>query len=149
MSSIAPVLKPSNTVEVIRGQLHKFMLIPILRHHARFDCFDRTPHYHYILNADQHNILWGYDAGMNGPMLAWAIARLRERLPDILRGAGEDALAARVEREGFDGSVLDAVERATLEAHASTVPGTELALEGRAWMARWKEIHPQFNTVDA
>src|SRR5579863_5270492 len=101
-TAIAP--KPEKTVEVVRGQLHKFMLIPVMPHHAkwfdagllsfavegrvigskdgtvaergssihvfnrerteeyaRFDCFEKYPHYHYILNADQHNIVWGYD----------------------------------------------------------------------------------------
>ena len=32
----ATELKPSKTVEVVRGQYHKFKLIPILEHHARW-----------------------------------------------------------------------------------------------------------------
>jgi hypothetical protein len=28
-----------------------------------------------------------------------------------------------------------------------TFPGTDMVDEGRDWYARWKQIHPQFNTV--
>ncbi|HEX4182514.1 MAG TPA: hypothetical protein VHY34_04585 [Caulobacteraceae bacterium] len=108
------------TASVVRGQHHKFMLIPIMDHnakffpagpvtfgvearvlayndgkfldrgasihlfnadrsteYARFDCFEKYPHYHYILNAEQHNILWGYDPDINGLMLPWALGVLR------------------------------------------------------------------------
>jgi hypothetical protein len=179
------------TVTVIRGQLHKFMLIPIMEHHAeffdagpicfavegrvlgdaqgqvgergasmhvlsadrkqeyaRFDCFERVPHYHYILNADQHNIVWGYDPQMNGPMLPWALAAIRNRLPAVLRQAAATELAERVERQGWDKSVLQKVEQAMIAAHARTIPGTDMIQEGRDWYARWKRIHPHFNTVD-
>jgi hypothetical protein len=62
------------TVQVIAGQYHKFMLIPIMDHHADF--FPCGP------------ITFG------------------------IEGRGD------------------------------------LAAEGAAWMARWKDLHPQFNTVD-
>jgi hypothetical protein len=182
---------PEKTVHVVRGQHHKFMLIPIMAHHAqffdagpitfavegrvlgdaqgrvgergasihvlhadrteeyaRFDCFERIPHYHYILNAEQHNIVWGYDTEINGPMLPWALGVLRERLPAILRSAGALAFAERVVREGWDKSVLGRVEQAMIEADARTRPGTDMIEEGRDWYARWKTIHPQFNTVE-
>jgi hypothetical protein len=191
MSQLTPNPNPEKTVKVVRGQLHKFMLIPIMEHHAkffaagpvcfavegrvlgdargnvgergasihvlsadrheeyaRFDCFERVPHYHYILNSDQHNIVWGYDPGINGPMLPWALAAIRARLPAILRQAGAGQLADRVEREGWDASVLDKVEHAMIAAHARTIPGTDMTQEGRDWYARWKSLHPEFNTVD-
>ena len=186
---IAP--KRKETVHVVRGQLHKFMLIPILEEEIqwfpagsvtfgvearaladrtgkvgergasihvfdndrkterlRFDCFEHTPHYHYIIQRDQHNIVWGYDPTVNGPMSAWALNAIRERLPAMLRGAEAHELAERVEREGFEVTVLTRIADAVLSAHEKTIPGTELALKGRDWMNRWKEIHPQFNTVD-
>jgi hypothetical protein len=183
--------KPEKTVNVVSGQLHKFMLIPIMPQHtewieagpvtfgvearvlggkggevslrgtslhvfsadrseeyARYDCFNRLPHYHYILNDDQHNIVWGYDPDVNGPMPAWAIGVIRNNLPSILRRARATALAERVEKEGFDLSALDKVEQALDRAWDATFPGTEMIQEGLDWMARWKAIHPQFNTVD-
>jgi hypothetical protein len=179
------------TVDVVRGQLHKFMLLPVMEHHAdwfeagpvtfavearvigdskggvaergasihvfdaarrneyaRFDCFDRTPHYHYILNDVQHNVVWGYDPEVNGPMLAWALAAIRDRLPAILRGAHALELSEQVAHEGFDASVLAEVEQAMIVARERTFPGTDMIEEGLAWYARWKQIHPQFNTVE-
>lgn len=189
--SEATVAKRKETVHVVRGQLHKFMLIPILEdeiqwfaagpvtfgvearaladrtgkvgergasihvfdndrktERLRFDCFEHTPHYHYIIQRDQHNIVWGYDPSVNGPMSVWALNAIRERLPALLRAAEAHELAGRVEREGFDLKVLDRIAEAMVAAHEKTIPGTELALKGRDWMNRWKEIHPQFNTVD-
>jgi hypothetical protein len=190
-SDEAAVPKRKETVHVVRGQLHKFMLIPILEdeiqwfpagpvtfgvearaladsagkvgergasihvfdndrktERLRFDCFERTPHYHYIIQRDQHNIVWGYDPTVNGPMSAWALNAIRARLPALLRGAEAHELAERVEREGFDLDVLERIAAALVAAHERTIPGSELALKGRDWMNRWKELHPQFNTVD-
>jgi hypothetical protein len=184
-------VKPEKTVSVVRGQLHKFMLIPIIEHEAeffeagpitfavegrvlgnadgvvgergasihvlnadrsqewlRFDCFERIPHYHYILQADQHNVVWGYDSDANGPMLPWALTMIRMRLPNMLRRAGAVALADTVEQGGFDTSVLDRVEEAMIAADLRTKPGTHMVQQGRDWYDRWKKIHPQFNTVD-
>src|ERR1700712_5236973 len=126
-------------VDTIRGQLHKFMPIPMVEAHStwfeggpisiaveqralgdrpdrmvrgpsihvfsadhrdeyvRFDVFGAVLHYHYILNDVNHNILWGYDPDTNGPMIPWAIAALRDRLPTLLRRAGADKLATEVE----------------------------------------------------
>lgn len=180
----------NRTVETIRGQYHKFMLIPMIERHAqwfeaglvsiavearalgdspqrmvrgpsihvfnaarteeyiRFDVFGKVLHYHYILNGPQHNILWGYDPDMNGPMIPWASAALRDRLPVMLRRAGADALAAEVEAQGWDSSVLEAVTRAATAALAPRADDLVRAREGMDWMYEWKRIHPQFNTVE-
>lgn len=191
MSETTTATRPEKTVQVVRGQHHKFMLLPVMAHNAawieagpvtfavearvlgdaqgrigergaslhifnadrteeyvRFDNFQNGPHYHYILNDLQHNVVWGYDPDMNGPMLPWALAAIRDRLPTLLRRSGALALAERVETEGFDVSALATVERAMLDAWDRCFPGTDMVEEGRAWYVRWKEIHPQFNTVD-
>jgi len=189
MAKVANELEPSKTVEVVRGQYHRFKLIPILQHHSRwfeagpvtiavearalgesrermvrgpsihvfsadrskefvrFDMFGREQHYHYILDDLQHNIVWGYDADANGPMLDWVIASLRRRLPAMLRTVRENELAEKIEREGWDSSVLPAVEQAARDADRETEDELERAREGIEWMYRWKKIHPQFNTV--
>ncbi|CAN7328265.1 hypothetical protein LJR225_001891 [Phenylobacterium sp. LjRoot225] len=113
--------------------------------YVRFDCFQRFPHYHYILNAEQHNIAWGYDTEANGPMLPWALSTIRNRLPILLRRAGAVELAERLEREGFDTSVVDRIERAIADWEPA-LPGPEMLQETLDWYARWKRIHPQFNT---
>ena len=79
---------------------------------VRFDCFDRFPHYHYILNDTAQNVVWGYDTVANGPMVEWSFASIRGRLAEFLRRAGEEALADRVDREGLDGAAVDGLREA-------------------------------------
>ncbi|MCB2072280.1 MAG: hypothetical protein H6917_11715 [Novosphingobium sp.] len=177
-------------VPTIRGQLHKFMLIPIMEHHTRwfdagpisigvearalgenadhmivgpsihvcnadrseeyirFDVFGKVLHYHYILNDADHNILWGYDPDVNGPMIPWAVSALQDRLPTLLRAAGAAELATQVEQTGWDVSVLDEVEKAASEALKPREDDIVRAKEGMDWMYKWKAVHPQFNTLD-
>jgi hypothetical protein len=176
-------------VPTIRGQLHKFMLIPIMQQHTRwfdagpisigvearalgdeqtmvrgpsihvcsadrseeyvrFDVFGAVLHYHYILNEHDHNILWGYDPDVNGPMIPWAVNAIRDRLPTLLRNAGETGLAVEIEQSGWDSSVLAEVERAASEALRPRTDDLVRAKEGMDWMYKWKSVHPQFNTLD-
>jgi hypothetical protein len=192
MENPPPARAPNSNrqVDTIRGQRHKFMLIPIVDHHARwfdagpitiavearalgdsaermvrgpsihvfnatrdeeylrFDVFGQVLHYHYILNGDDENILWGYDPDVNGPMIPWIIAALRHRLPAMLRRCGAQRLAAQVEEQGWDTSVLPQVAQAAAAALAPREDDLVRAREGMAWMARWKQVHPQFNTVE-
>jgi hypothetical protein len=192
MDNPPPATAPlsNRMVDTIRGQLHKFMLIPLVEHHSRwfdaglisiavearalgddpqrmvrgpsihvfnaerteeyvrFDVFGTVLHYHYILNDVNHNILWGYDPDVNGPMIPWAIAALRDRLPVLLRNAGAHKLATEVEQQGWDVSVLPEVEKAAAEALAPREDDAVRAKEGMDWMYRWKAVHPQFNTVE-
>jgi hypothetical protein len=192
MSEALAPTKPEKNAMPVRGQHHKFMLLPVMAHnadwfeagpvtfavearvlgdgkgvvgergvslhvfnadrseeYARFDCFQNHPHYHYILNDLQHNVLWGYDPDVNGPMQTWAVESVRRRLPSILRRAGAVALADRVEKEGVDGAVLDKVEAAMARGYERTFPGSpEMIAEGEEWYRHWKAAHPEFNTVD-
>ena len=192
MESPPPAAAPlsNRQVDTIRGQVHKFMLIPLIERHSRwfdaglvsiavearalgdspqrmvrgpsihvfdaehreeylrFDIFGTVLHYHYILNDVNHNILWGYDPDANGPMIPWVIAALRDRLPTLLRRANAAGLADEVEQQGWDASVLPAVERAANEALAPRVDDLVRAKEGMDWMYKWKQVHPQFNTVE-
>jgi hypothetical protein len=116
------------------------------REMVRFDCFDRFPHYHYILNDTLENIVWGYDPDANGPMLDWSFAAIRNRLPAFLRRAGEGELAALVAREGLDTAAVDRVRRA-IEDWEPSLPSREAIAEARDWYLRWKKVHPQFNTA--
>jgi hypothetical protein len=182
--------RTNRQVETIRGQHHRFMLIPLIERQTRwfdagpvsigvearalgdsfermvrgpsihvfsadrakefirFDVFGKVLHYHYILNDEDHNVLWGYDPAVNGPMIPWAVEALRNRLPTMLRAAGAEALASEVEQSGWDCSVLEDVARAASEALAPRSDDLERAREGLAWMAKWKAVHPQFNTVE-
>jgi hypothetical protein len=192
MENPPPAREPfsNRQVDTIRGQHHKFMLIPLIEEHARwfdagpisiavearalgdspermvrgpsihvfnasrteeylrFDVFGRVLHYHFILNDLNHNILWGYDPATNGPMIPWAIAALRERLPTMLREAHAHGLAEEVEQTGWDTSVLVEVEKAATEALAPRADDLARARQGIEWMYKWKAVHPQFNTVE-
>ena len=182
-------LLSNRQVVTIRGQYHRFALIPIIERHSqwfdagpvsiavearalgdsaerrargpsihvfsadhskeylRFDVFGNVLHYHYIHPATGHNTLWGYDPDTNGPMIPWVIAALRDRLPVMLRRSGVQSLADEVETMGWDTSVLSAVEKAAAEALAPRADDLDRAKEGMDWMYRWKDLHPEFNTV--
>jgi len=116
------------------------------REMIRFDCFDRFPHYHYILNEAQNNIVWGYDPDANGPMVDWSFDAIRNRLPAFLRRAGEEEAAGRVESEGLDTAAIDRLRRAIDEWEPS-LPSEEAMKEAREWYVKWKSVHPQFNTA--
>jgi hypothetical protein len=109
---------------------------------VRFDCFDSEPHYHYLNHREHLNTVWCFDGAVNGPMPRWVLSVLRENLPGMLRAAGEDELAARVEAEGFDASVLVRVGQAVAEAQDRCLNETELVEEGVDWVNQWREKNP-------
>jgi hypothetical protein len=63
----------------------------------RFDCFGRTPHYHY-LPVDGGNRAVAFDVDANGPMLPWTLSVLTGRLPEMLARAGAVQLATVIDR---------------------------------------------------
>ncbi len=81
--------------------------------YLRFDAFDDPPHYHYnhppVQGRYDNNVV-DYDPVANGPMLDWALARLRDRLPEMLREAGGESIAAAVD-PNVVATALTAVER--------------------------------------
>lgn len=118
------------------------------REYVRFDCFGTFRHYHYIQNDKTQMVIWPYDEAANGPMLPWVLNAIRNRLPLLLKRADASELAARVDREGFDSSVLEEIEEAVRTWKPVTeAESVELAKEVRAWYDRWKKLHPQFNTA--
>ena len=64
--------------------------------HLRFDCFDIEPHYHYIRNAEQANVVVRIDTHAEGDPTAWTLGCLRSRLPEMLAHAGVGDLADEV-----------------------------------------------------
>ena len=90
--------------------------------YVRFDVFDDEPHYHYVHKpapgADLINNVIAYDAVALGEMLPWAIERLRTRLPAMLRAAGGDAVADRLDGARL-GLVIDEVEALARRALAA------------------------------
>jgi hypothetical protein len=62
--------------------------------HLRFDCFENEPHYHYIHNDDQANVVVRFDDVAEGDPTVWTLERVRSRLPEMLEYAGAAELAA-------------------------------------------------------
>lgn len=79
--------------------------------HLRFDCFDEDPHYHYVNWQAQANDIVRIDSVADGDPLAWALDRIRTRLPHMLERAGASDTGARV-----DASALEAVMPRVFEA---------------------------------
>jgi hypothetical protein len=75
--------------------------------HLRFDCFELEPHYHYIRNDQQTNVVVAIDVHAEGDPLRMALRCVRERLPEMLEFAGAHELASALRSD--PAVVLDAV----------------------------------------
>jgi hypothetical protein len=81
----------------------------------RFDCFDEDPHYHYISWRDKTNDMIHLDPIADGDPLAWALERIRTRLPQMLERAGAPDVAAAVDAREIE-AVLPRVAEAAWRA---------------------------------
>jgi hypothetical protein len=78
--------------------------------HLRFDAFPGEEHYHYLTPGVQNHWV-GYDSVADGSFVDWIVARIRSKLPELLRFAGATALADEI-----DPGVIDSVIKG-VEAH--------------------------------
>lgn len=85
------------------------------REFLRFDCFDEDPHYHYLSWRDRRNEMLHLDPHADGDPLAWALERIRTRLPQMLERAGEPEVARRVDPVALE-AVLPRVSEAAFRA---------------------------------
>ena len=90
--------------------------------YLRFDMFEDGPHYHYIHPGEYHRAVM-YDPYSCGDMFSWAVDCLRSRLPEMLRYAGAEELADRVDTDALDVALPELVRFAeeTFRDAASTV----------------------------
>ncbi|HEX5065593.1 MAG TPA: hypothetical protein VFY49_05735 [Myxococcota bacterium] len=65
--------------------------------YLRFDCFEEDPHYHYVSWSARSNEMLHIDAIAEGDPLAWALERLRTRLPEMLARAGAAHIAKQLD----------------------------------------------------
>lgn len=88
--------------------------------YLRFDLFDDPPHYHYVhpMNSEgeHRNHVVEYDTIANGPMLDWALDRLRTRLPEMLSSAGAPDSADAID----PAQLADLLDRVAKTAHAAS-----------------------------
>jgi hypothetical protein len=83
--------------------------------HLRFDCFDGDPHYHYVDWRGGTNDIVQIDPIADGDPLAWALDRVRTRLPQMLERAGAGHLARQVDPAALE-AVLPKVSEAAYRA---------------------------------
>jgi len=81
----------------------------------RFDCFGEDPHYHYISTPNKMNDMAHMDPIANGDPLAWALDRIRTRLPQMLERAKAGELAQRIDAAALE-AVLPRVAEAAYRA---------------------------------
>jgi hypothetical protein len=73
----------------------------------RFDCFDQAPHYHYApLGKNQRLFL---DKTTAGHPIGWTMKQLRTMLPEMLKRAGFDDIASKLDSKLL-ATKLDEVE---------------------------------------
>lgn len=88
------------------------------REFLRFDCFAEDPHYHYICWRERTNDMAHLDPIADGDPLAWAIERIRTRLPQMLERAGAPEPARRIDAAALEEAlprVTEAAYRARYE----------------------------------
>jgi hypothetical protein len=78
--------------------------------HLRFDCFEHEPHYHYIRNREQSNVICRIDEVAVGDPIEFTLRCVRLQLPQMLELAGADALAA--EARAAEATIHTALDRA-------------------------------------
>jgi hypothetical protein len=83
--------------------------------HLRFDCFEEDPHYHYVSWDARSNEMLHIDPIADGDPVAWALERLRTRLPQMLARAGAQDVAAQLDPEALE-RVLPRVTEAAYRA---------------------------------
>ena len=81
----------------------------------RFDCFRKAPHYHHAPMGK--NINTARDTAAVGDGVDWAMAQVRDNIPEMLKAAGYDELADRV-----DGGAFKTGWKKVKEAVVATAP---------------------------
>ena len=94
--------------------------------HLRFDCFDEDPHYHYVDWKGQSNDMVHMDKIADGDPLAWALERIRTRLPQMLARAGAADIAERLDATALE-QILPRVAETAYRARYEHDDGATLA----------------------
>jgi hypothetical protein len=92
--------------------------------YLRFDCFIDDPHYHYVSWTDRVNDVLHMDPVADGDPLAWALERIRTRLPQMLERAGTPKNAAAVNLQAIERimpQVAEAAYRARFHADQAAI----------------------------
>jgi hypothetical protein len=71
---------------------------------VRFDMFFGDPHYHYLFKTGG-TVSIPFDVNAHGDIFVWALGCIQGRLPDMLKYAGADDLALRLNHETLQQAV--------------------------------------------
>jgi hypothetical protein len=85
------------------------------REFLRFDCFNEDPHYHYVSWRASSNEMLHLDPIADGEPLAWALERIRTRLPQMLTRAGALEVASEVDQAAIE-EAMPGIAEATYRA---------------------------------
>ncbi len=124
--TLAPEVEAANAAGLDdRGvSLHVCSASDPTQEYLRFDCFDEEPHYHYISWRDLSNEMLHMDPIADGDPLAWALERIRTRLPQMLARAGAAEVAARLDPTEIERAlprIAEAAYRARYRSDESAV----------------------------
>ena len=99
--------------------------------YLRFDCFQEEPHYHYVGWRAKTNHVLHIDPVADGDPLAWALERLRTRLPQMLTHAGAEDIAAAVDLAAIEAIMPKVTEAAYRARYTSDKDAIRKASENR------------------
>jgi hypothetical protein len=100
--------------------------------HLRFDCFQEEPHYHYVGWRKKTNHVLHVDPVVDGDPLAWALERIRTRLPQMLTHAGADDVAAAVDMQAIEAIMPRLTEAAYRARYHADKAAIQAAAENRS-----------------
>jgi hypothetical protein len=83
----------------------------------RFDCFRQGPHYHYRNAPIKKNERLMLDYTAEGDSLAWALDKIRNRLPTMLLRCEADDVARAVDQREINGAMPKIVAWAETKTH--------------------------------
>jgi hypothetical protein len=100
------------------------------REFLRFDCFQEDPHYHYVSHRERKNEMVHLDPIADGDALAWALERLRTRLPQMLARAGGADVVPRLDARALEDALPRVAEAAYRARYASDAEAVRAAALG-------------------
>ena len=83
----------------------------------RFDCFRVAPHYHYRNSTVKKNERLMLDFTAEGDPLAWALDKIKNRLPIMLIRCEAEDVARRVDQREVDAALPKIIAWAETKAH--------------------------------
>ena len=83
----------------------------------RFDCFRVAPHYHYGNATVKKNERLMLDFTAEGDSLAWAMDKIKNRLPTMLLRCEADEIARNIDQRDADAAIPKIVAWAETKTH--------------------------------